>query len=685
MAAAPPIDIEGVQPASLDQPRVNAMLRYTADGEPIYAESELGESFNIQAFFDTGASGVLLSKETADGLAIARATHNGEEVLFEDVGVAGSEFFNVSEPLYVSLAPFGNSADIDNFATYDQVYTQTFGPLRTQVSMQEAELFVPLDVFGMPLFDGKTVVMDARPTNATEDILDLGTIRTYVYNPGTPFDEENNEEDPGIVPTDLHVDLSYANFARFTSVHPDGAPGPTLRHNPFIGPNPVAQLDPGAPADDTPGITIGHFGRTATGSFLLDTGAAASMVSQEMANGVGVFYADGTYGTDDPRLVDGSGNDIPDQFSLTIGGIGGSTKVAGFWLDSMALPTVEGAPIRYLRAPVLVADITVAEPDPNPDDGIDPPSLTLDGIFGMNFLVGSCFVDENSPLPFPEDLTAGAYDWIVFDEPNGMLGLTLRDDLGQTPPAGVVDRHVFYNNSFFDNDDPAASAADDLAVAPDKDPLLPGRTATLANFTNYTLGVNGVMVDMANLPAGRTLGADDFVIRTGTTGDPSGWIAGPAPLGVTTRPGAGAAGSDRVTLTFPDDVIRNRWVQVTVLANADTGLSSPDVFYFGNLPGDTGNPATGLAAVSPVDWARTRNNLTTSATVSNGYDFNRDGRVSVIDLGSLRGNMGQNLQLITAPAGAGAAAVASSDAVYFANRATDEESQSATQSLLAGA
>ena len=132
-------------------------------------------------------------------------------------------------------------------------------------------------------------------------------------------------------------------------------------------------------------------------------------------------------------------------------------------------------------------------------------------------------------------------------------------------------------------------------------------------------------------------------------------------------------------------MIRNRWVQVTVLANADTGLSAPDVFYFGNLPGDTGNPATGLAAVSPVDWARTRMNMTTTAPVTSGYDFNRDGRVSVIDLGSLRGNMGQNLRLITAPAAAGTATVASSDAIYFANRPADEESQSATQSLLAGA
>jgi hypothetical protein len=637
MAAGAPIDIEGVQNAALDQPRIHAYISLSPGGEPLVAEDPFfGETFDITAFFDTGASGVLISKETADALQVARATFNGAPVEFEDVGVGGSSFFDVSEPIYVSVAPYNPDADVDNPSTYDVVYDQTFGPLRGQISQEEADdLIGALDVFGMPLMAGKSVVMDVRPLN---DFENLDVMRTYLYDPGTPFDEENAEIDPGIPQTDLHVKLSYAQFERFTSVTPAGAPGPTLRHNPFIGPNPILALEPGAPADDTPPIVIGHNGRTNSGSFLLDTGAAASM---------------------------------------TIGGIGGFVKAAGFYMDSLAVPTVEGGPVRFVSAPVLVADIGVSDPDTGQE-------LTLDGIFGMNFLVATAYVSDESP--FPEDITSGPFDWLVFDESNGVLGLRTSDLLAVTAPTAVVDRHLFYNRSAFDNND-AAPTADDLAVAADKGPLLPGHTATPQNISSYTRGINGIMVDVANLPEGRTLAANDFVIRTGTTANPSGWATTVAPASVTVRESAGAGGSDRVTLTFADGAIRNRWVQVTVLANADTGLSSPDVFYFGNLVGETGDPTqTGTASTGAVDLVRLRGNLFTSpVSVTSRYDFNRDGRVSALDLGSLRGNLFQSLRLIAAPAGTGAAAgVASSDAVYLATSSRDRDPQSATQSLLAG-
>src|SRR5687767_2580726 len=59
-------DIIGVQPAALDQPRVNAVIRYPTSADPLYADLGDGSrSFNVQAYFDTGASGVLLSNNTA--------------------------------------------------------------------------------------------------------------------------------------------------------------------------------------------------------------------------------------------------------------------------------------------------------------------------------------------------------------------------------------------------------------------------------------------------------------------------------------------------------------------------------------------------------------------------------------------------------------------------------------------
>jgi hypothetical protein len=646
LMAAAPIDIEGVYNASLDQPRVYALVRESPTGDPLSASDPMSgvETFTFEAFYDTGASGMLLSKETADALGVTRATHNGEPVLFEDVGVGGSSFFGVSTPLYTSLAPYGADRDVDNIATFEQVYDQKFGPLRAQIAREEAgELLPPLDVFGMPTMQGKVVVMDARPLKS-DDPMAFGLMKTYPYNPGTPYNPADDGNNPGIAPTNLHVDLSYAHFGRFTGVSPEGAAGPTMRYNPFIGPNPLLALDPTIPPDYTPGITVGRGSQTFTGSWLFDTGAAASILSLHGAEAVGVTYAPGTYHTDAPKLVDAQGNAVADQFSLQIGGVGGSFTAAGFFLDSMVLPTMEGQPIRYLRAPVLVADISVSDPHSGQD-------LTLDGVFGMNFLVSSMMVDGMSL----GDVSAGAYDWIVFDEPNGVLGLNLP---GRAAHSTVLGRRTFYNNSLLDGSNRAADAGDDNAIAYDKSGLLPGGTASFANYTGAPNGITGIMVDVSRLPEGASIGAEDFVFRAGTSANPSTWSIAPQPA-VTVRRGAGAAGSDRVTFTWPDNQLKNRWLQVTVKANADTGLAEPDVFYYGNLAGETGDSSR-AATVNGVDVARTRAASGRGADVDSRFDHNRDGRVNAVDSAVVRANLFQSLRLITAPAASAAAITAQS-------------------------
>jgi hypothetical protein len=130
---------------------------------------------------------------------------------------------------------------------------------------------------------------------------------------------------------------------------------------------------------------------------------------------------------DNPFLV---GVPLDQQFQLTIGGIGGTKKVAGFYLSSLLVRTMEGNAandndpkhFRFTEAPVLVGDITVA----NPNNAAD--TLTLDGIFGMNYLVASAYVSEGGGGGFPTigPLATGAFDWVVFDEPNGVLKLRPR-------------------------------------------------------------------------------------------------------------------------------------------------------------------------------------------------------------------------------------------------------------------
>jgi len=423
------------QSAALDQPRIYALLRRTAGGVPLTADFGGQQTFNIEAFLDTGASGLLLSNNTADFLGVQRSHFpepSGPLVTYEDVGVNGSDVFNVSESLHMSLAPYHPDSDVDNPATYNTVYNQNFGPLRLQVGPAGGNpdpFLEDLDVLGMPAMAGKVVVMDPKPVDTF-----LDTIRTYIYNPGTPFNPAAADTNPGIPSVNRHVKLSYASFDRFTKVLPAGAPGPTLRNNPFIGPNPVAKLDPSPPPDDTPPVTITLNGVSANGSFLLDTGAAASIISVNEAANVHVRYKGGTQGTDNPQLEvfnpakpGDPGTPLPDQFQLTIGGIGGTSRIAGFFLDSMLVRTEEAAPgvdgdannLLFAGAPVLVDDITVKDP-------VTLQTLTLDGIFGMNYLVASANIIEAEPLPIIFDLTPGPANWLVFDEQAGELGLDVK-------------------------------------------------------------------------------------------------------------------------------------------------------------------------------------------------------------------------------------------------------------------
>jgi hypothetical protein len=218
-------------------------------------------------------------------------------------------------------------------------------------------------------------------------------------------------------------------------------------------------------------------------------------------------------------------------------------------------------------------------------------------------------------------------------------------ELDPAPPPAVVGRYTFYNRSAFDGNDPAPGPADDAAIAMDKAALRPGQVSTFDNITSYVRGINGVIVDLAGVPNAASVSAADFVLEAGvgTTWAPVGGAA------VNRRQDAGAPGVLRITLALPDGTAKNSWLRVTVKANANTGLTSPDVFYFGNLVGDAGG--VGPATVNATDLARTRAAVgTAGASVVNRYDFTRDGRVDAHDVTAARMNQGRSL---AAPGSAG--------------------------------
>ncbi|HEX4793734.1 MAG TPA: S8 family serine peptidase [Humisphaera sp.] len=292
-------------------------------------------------------------------------------------------------------------------------------------------------------------------------------------------------------------------------------------------------------------------------------------------------------------------------------------------------------------------------------------SLTLNG--GSNLLTA-----DQTLIASPDDLTytlgnlaaltanAGTYQLTIHADPNvtdfngkNRLAEDASVSWNDSGPA-VVARWAFYNNSAFDLTSAGPSPFDDDAIASDKVPLLPGQTASFLNYTSYTNGINGIMIDIARPPAGYVPAIGDFSFKVGNNSDPTTWNApAPTPTSITAMSDPGLGGSERIEIIFADQAITNEWLQVTVNADSNTKLAATDVFYFGNAVGDTGNSPTD-AAVNAADVlaARGRQSIFGSF-IYNRWDFNRDGFIDNPDVLAARSNptsAATMLQLITAPA-----------------------------------
>jgi uncharacterized delta-60 repeat protein len=215
--------------------------------------------------------------------------------------------------------------------------------------------------------------------------------------------------------------------------------------------------------------------------------------------------------------------------------------------------------------------------------------------------------------------------------------------------SAVVGRRVFYNNSAFDGNNAAANPQDDAAIATDKAPLLPLQTSAGSNITSYSKGINGVMIDMTRMTS--NLEADDFEFHVGNSNSPALWTLAPAPLSVTERPSGLPDGSTRVTIIWADNAIKNQWLEVVVKANGDTRLTNPDVFYFGNLVGETVSSGAGAGyVVDGSDLLATRAAGQRGAVpVTSAADHNRDGRVNVLDELLVRDNYRRTLAEVIRP------------------------------------
>lgn len=220
--------------------------------------------------------------------------------------------------------------------------------------------------------------------------------------------------------------------------------------------------------------------------------------------------------------------------------------------------------------------------------------------------------------------------------------------------ARVTHRLVFYNNSRFDGFDSSANANDDPAIASDKEALLPGGTAGLQNYTSYSRGLNGLMVDVVNLRGDLTL--SDFSFRMGNNSDPDTWTDAPQPGSIHHRYDEGNDATDRVTFIWADGALLSKWLEIRIHPGVDSGFLLEDRFYFGNAVGETGDAS--FALVNATDLSRIRANpigiFDTPATITSLFDINRDGFVNAQDYLITRSNPtsvvnGSALELIQVP------------------------------------
>ena len=215
--------------------------------------------------------------------------------------------------------------------------------------------------------------------------------------------------------------------------------------------------------------------------------------------------------------------------------------------------------------------------------------------------------------------------------------------------APIEGRYLFYNSSAAGATPAAAGPNDTPALAPDKQALLPGQTATSANYSSFSRGLNGLVIDVVGLAHPEQVSATDFLFRVGNSASATDWPALTVAPTITVQPGGGANGSDRLVLTFPDGTIANQWLEVTVRSDAHgghAGLAADDVFYFGNLVGDL----TGDLVVDAADRSVLAAHYRNAGTLAQG-DLDLSGKVNIVDLAILTQAQGQTLATLapTAP------------------------------------
>lgn len=327
-------------------------------------------SISIPVFFDTGASGNLLSQTNSSNLRIPLS---GEH--YQDQGIGGLETFNVSQPTVLGIAP---SSTIPAGTSDDPASMTNFGTFKFQVRQQDqTDPFLgeplPFDIVGTPVL--RHTVLHVQPNQPVD--LDIGLTGTaQIMHSELLTSMPSNLPSKGV----FRIPVQWTNY--LTTAQQNGPV--TVEENPAI--QGVQIVDGRKPANQ----------QSAPQPWLLDTGGSITIIGRDYATSVGIDLA----------------NEVPIN-SVTVFGVGNDQRTLnGYHIDELKIPIANGDTLVY-------TDMTVYVP-------ADASSLPGDigGILGVNNFAPAFDdinnVDPNTGLPI---LTDSRYsDW-YFDGPNGQLVL----------------------------------------------------------------------------------------------------------------------------------------------------------------------------------------------------------------------------------------------------------------------
>ena len=314
--------------------------------------------YSYAAALDTGSSGSVICRTEADGRGIFAVT--GQD--YQDQGIGGPETFGTSPLVTVKLAAVDSGAVvISSDGTSVTEHTDMFAPagdnkLQIRVSDPDIDVgygmttTVMVNTIGTPVLNQAVMHVKSGSNNFFPYQMDSWGFVPVNYVPTElvsqsllPGNINTGNSQLVLVPENtrvapFHVPLTYQNFVDY-GLNPH--PAPSVSTNPTI-----------------PGVTIDVGSQSVTSTWLLDSGAAVTMMGRDLAESLGIN-------------IDG-----PGVTSTSVLGIGGTITFQGYNVDEIVLPAAGGRSVTFHDLVIFV-----------PNEGDLPADLP--GIFGMNLIDNS--------------------------------------------------------------------------------------------------------------------------------------------------------------------------------------------------------------------------------------------------------------------------------------------------------